>query len=146
MALIRGTALVSVAALTLAGVAVQPAQAYWQAAGRGTGTVPTATAAANVLTLQLAATGMGHAVKASGKAGTGSPYATSVTVVLCKANSFPCTSANGATTLTATVNAGTYAVNSGNLNSWPAVYGQATQLQTSGWRDYANAPTAVLNP
>lgn len=50
MALIRRTALVSVAALTLAGVAVQPAQAYWQATGRGTGTVPTATAAANVLT------------------------------------------------------------------------------------------------
>lgn len=146
MALTRRSVAATLAGLALAGAVASPAQAYWRANGSGTGTVPTAAAAANVLTLQLAATGSGHTVRASGRAGSGSPYATSVTVVLCKANSFPCTAANGATTITATVSGGNYTVTSANLNSWAIVYGQANQLQNSGWRDYANAPAAVSNP
>lgn len=142
MALIRRTVAAG-AGIVLAAVAASPALARWSASGRGSGTVPTV---ANVLTLDLTATGSGHAVKASGKAGSVSPYATSVTVVLCKVNSFPCSNANGVTSLTAGVTGGSYSVTSGNLNGWTTVYGQASQSQGPVWRDTANAPAPVGNP
>jgi hypothetical protein len=144
MALIRRTVAATLAALAVAVAVGQPAQAYWRATGSGTGTVSTAAAAADVLTLQLLATGTGHTVKASGKAGNGSPYQATITVYLCKSS--PCNAANAAATLTITQSGGNYTVTSGNLNSWATVYGQANQLQNSGWRDYATAPAAVSNP
>jgi len=144
MALTRRTVATTLAALALAGVMAQPAQAYWRSNGSGSGTVATAAASANVLTLQLAATGSGHSVRATGKAGNGSPYQATITVYLCKSS--PCNAANAAATLTAPQSGGNYSVTSGNLNSWAAVYGQAGQPQNSGWRDYATAPAAVSNP
>lgn len=143
MALTRRTVATTLAALALTGAAAQPAQAYWHSNGTGTGTVATAAASANVLTLALAA-GTGHSVKASGKAGSGSPYQATITIYLCKSS--PCNAANAAATLTTTQSGGNYSVSSGNLNGWATVHGQAVQPQNSGWRDYATAPAAVSNP
>jgi hypothetical protein len=144
VALIRRTVAVTAAALTIGVAVARPAQGYWHATGSGTGRVSTAAAAANVLTLQLAATGTGHTVKASGKAGSGSPYQATITVYLCKSS--PCNAANATATLTTNQSGENYTVTSGNLNSWATVYGQVSQLQNSGWRDYANASAAVSNP
>jgi hypothetical protein len=143
MALTRRTVATTLAALALAGAAAQPAQAYWRSNGSGSGTVSTAAASVNALTLALASSG-GHSVKASGKAGNGSPYQATITVYLCKSS--PCTVANAAATLSTTQSGGNYSVTSGNLNGWASVYGQAVQPQNSGWRDYATAPAAVSNP
>ena len=143
MALIRRTVATTLAALAVAGTVAQPAQAYWSSNGSGTGTVSTAAAATNALTLALSSAS-GHSVKASGKAGNGSPYQATITVYLCKSS--PCNAANAAATLSTTQSGGNYSITSSNLNGWTSVYGQANQLQNSGWRDYATAPTAVSNP
>jgi hypothetical protein len=131
-----------VGAVALAGVAVavamaNPASAYWRATGHGTGTVPTSAAAPKLITLTLAQ-GTGHSVKASGTAGFASPYNPAVTVVLCKDNTWPCPAARIAATLPATAGSGTpsFTVASGNLNG-TTVYGQASQVEVSGWKDYS---------
>lgn len=144
MALTRRLLATALAGSFLAAAGTAPALAYWHATGRGTGTVPTAAAAANVITLQLVPAGTGHAVKASGQAGSTSAYLNSVSVVLCKSNTFPCTNGS-AITLTATVTAGAYSVTSGNVNTLGTVYAQANQVQTSGWRDYS-AVAGGFNP
>jgi hypothetical protein len=129
-------------AAALAGVAVaaamaNPASGYWRATGQGSGTVPTNAAAPRVITLTLAV-GTGQRVNASGTAGFASPYNPTVTVVLCKENKFPCATAQIAATLTATAGSGTpsFSVMSGNLHSI-TVYGQASQLEVSAWKDYS---------
>jgi hypothetical protein len=133
----------ALAGVVVAGTLMTPALARWRATGTGTGTAPTSTAAARVVTLTLA-TAPGKTVKASGTAGTAAPYSTTVTVVLCKDNTWPCPAARVAATLTATAVSGSpsYTATSGNLNGI-LVYGQATQIQSnggSGWKDYS--PTA----
>jgi hypothetical protein len=130
-------------AVVLAGVAVaaamaNPAFGYWRASGQGSGNVYTNAAAPKLITLTLTL-GTGHTVKASGTAGFASPYNSSITVVLCKDNTWPCPTARIAATLTATAGSGTpsFTVASGNLNGI-TVYGQASQLEVSAWKDYSS--------
>lgn len=144
MALTRRTVAASLAGLALAGAAAQPASAYWHTTGRGTGTVATATAAPRVITLTLST--QGNRIGASGAAGTTTPYGTApvtVTVVLCRENTWPCSSV--AATLTATASSGTYSALTPGGTSFKnvTVYGLASQTQTAGWTDYSVVPPPV---
>jgi hypothetical protein len=67
-----------------------------------------------------------------------------VTVVLCKANTWPCASNQIAETLTATANSGngSYSVASGIFASNTTVWDRANQTETSLWVDYS----AVAGP
>jgi hypothetical protein len=134
MALTRRAIAATLAGLALAGGAAAPADAYWRATGSATGTVPTAAAASKVITLTLSAAG--NRIAASGTAGTGGAYGSPVvvTVILCKANTWPCPSTSVAATLTPTAAAGSYTVTSANLKD-VTVWGRASQTQTSGWTD-----------
>jgi hypothetical protein len=115
------------------------AHAYWRASGTGTGTVPTKAGVASVITLSPL-TVSSHKVTASGTAGISAGYNTSVTVVLCIVNTWPCPAGKVAATLTATASTGTpsYTKQSGNLNGL-TVWGRASQVETSGWTDYSAA-------
>jgi hypothetical protein len=135
--MIGRTAAAALAGVALAAVATNPASAYWRATGSGSGTVTTSTGATKVITVALSS-GTGRSIKATGAAGLSPTYNPAVTVTLCKVNSWPCPAASVAATLTATATAGTpsYTASSGNLNG-VTVWGQASQLETSGWRDYS---------
>lgn len=134
MALTRRTVAAMLAGVALAGAAALPAQAYWKATGHGTGTVPTATASPKLVTLTLTPVS-GKKVIASGSAGSTAAYGTTVKVVLCSVNIWPCQSI--ITTLTPTVSSGAYSVQTSPLNGNPVVYGLASQVQTAGWPDYS---------
>jgi len=89
MALIRRTVAATLAALALAGTAAQPAQAYWHATGQGTRTVSTSSGVTKVLTLSLNIK-PNSKVSAFGNAGTGAGYGSTVSLVLCSVNTWPC--------------------------------------------------------
>ena len=144
MALIRLTVAATLAALAVAGAVAQPAQAYWPATGTGTGTVRTSSGVAKVLTLTLAANAKNGKVTVSGNAGTGTGYGSTVSVVLCAVNTWPCPTASTLVTQPAlSTTGGTYGFTSGSL-SGSTVYGAATQAETSGWTDKAFA--GPVNP
>lgn len=140
MALIRRTAAATLAALALAGAIAPPAQAYWRATGSGTGTVRTAGGVAKVITLSL--TAQGNRFQAAGKAGTSSAFGAApftVTVVLCKTNTWPCPPASVVTTFPITATAGAYSGMTPTGASYKGVraYGMASQTQSTGWTDYS---------
>jgi hypothetical protein len=138
MALMFRAGAVALAGVAAAVAVTSPALGYWRATGQGAGTVSTNAAAPRLITLTLT-TGTGHSVKASGAAGFAGAYNSTVTVVLCKDNTWPCPTARIAVTLTATAASGSpsFTTASGNLNGI-TVYGQASQLEVSGWKDYSS--------
>lgn len=142
MALIRRTVAATLAALTLAAAAARPAQAYWHSNGRATGTVSTAAGATKVLTLTLTANTKNGKVTVAGNAGTGAAYGSTVSVVLCSVNSWPCASGSVlANQPSLSTTGGTYGFTTPSL-SGNTVYGLATQAETSGWTDKAFAGPA----
>jgi len=143
MALTRRTVAATLAALALAGAAAQPAQAYWHATGQGTRTVPTSSGVTKVLTLSLNIK-PNSKVSAFGNAGTGAGYGSTVSLVLCSVNTWPCpTGSILANQPSLSTSGGTYSFTSGNL-SGSSVFGAATQSETSGWTDKAFA--GPVNP
>jgi hypothetical protein len=138
MALTRRAAAATLAGLALAGAAASPAHAYWHSAGQATGSVPTAAAAPNVITLTLS-TAQGNRINAAGNAGTSTVYGSpaTVTVVLCRTNTWPCPSIAATLTITAAAGAYTVLTPTGTNFKNVTVYGRASQTQSSGWIDYS---------
>ncbi len=71
---------------------------------------------------------------ATGTAGFGPGDPTTVTVVFCVVNSFPCTAGNTKATLTPTINpaTGDWSTTSATLGALPFLYAKATQTDLTG--------------
>jgi hypothetical protein len=139
MALMSRTATAALAGVLVAVTMAAPVLARWSARGAGTGTVSTSVGTTKVITLTLAVAA-GKSVRGSGNAGITNAYSATITVVLCKENTWPCPTAQIAAALTATAAAGSpsYTTSqSGNLNG-VAVWGRAVQTEISGWKDYSS--------
>jgi hypothetical protein len=140
VALIRRTIAAALAGVALAATSVAPASAYWRASGQGAGTATADPAEPRLLTLTLT-NGTGHTVKGSGTAGLTPKYLTAITVVLCRTDTtWPCPAGSTIATLTATAGTGSpsYTTNSSaQLANGTQVYGMASQMQASGWKDYS---------
>lgn len=87
---------------------------------------------APVVSISTITTGSGHTVTVTGTASHATGDTLSVTVILCKANSFPCTVPNTAAALTPSVNGGTgaWTTTSGNV-SGSQIWARATQTDAA---------------
>ncbi|MCW2674768.1 MAG: hypothetical protein JWP14_3357 [Frankiales bacterium] len=121
------------------------ALAYWKTTGSGSGSRTTAsTWTENVglttLSIDTISANSNHSINLAGKAAKGTAGDGSVTLVLCKVNTWPCptnapTSVLQTITITqAAINGttGAWSTTSNNVNNGTTVYARATQTRTAG--------------